>query len=67
MNALCKLGETYAPLLGRILISFVFLQSGYDKVLNFVKNLTLMGAMLRVIGVGSGPLSLHRRTGRPEG
>ena len=27
MEALCRLSQTYAPLLGRILLSFIFLQS----------------------------------------
>lgn len=42
MNALCQLSKTYAPLLGRILFSFIFLQSGYDKIANFSKTAALM-------------------------
>ena len=42
MHALCNLAKTYAPLIGRILIAFIFLQSGYDKVLNYRKTVTLM-------------------------
>jgi len=42
MHALCNLAKTYAPLIGRILIAFLFLQSGYDKVLNYGKTVTLM-------------------------
>ena len=42
MHALCNLAKTCAPLIGRILIAFVFLQSGYDKVLNYGKTVTLM-------------------------
>ena len=42
MHALCNLAKTCAPLIGRILIAFLFLQSGYDKVLNYGKTVTLM-------------------------
>ena len=45
MQALCKLSETYAPLLGRIMIAFIFLQSGYDKVFNYGKTVALMQKM----------------------
>lgn len=44
MGLLCDLSKTYAPLLGRILLAFIFLQSGFDKVLNYGKTLALMGA-----------------------
>ena len=44
MNFLCHLSKSYAPLLGRILLAFIFLQSGFDKVLNYGKTLNLMGA-----------------------
>lgn len=42
MNALCQLSKTYAPLLGRILLAFIFLQSGYDKIFNFSRTAGLM-------------------------
>ena len=44
MGFLCNLSKSYAPLLGRILLAFIFLQSGFDKVLNYDKTLKLMGA-----------------------
>jgi uncharacterized membrane protein YphA (DoxX/SURF4 family) len=44
MGFLCKLSKSYAPLLGRILLAFIFLQSGFDKFLNYDKTLKLMGA-----------------------
>ncbi len=44
MGFLCKLSKTYAPLVGRILLAFIFLQSAFDKVLNYSKTLALMGA-----------------------
>jgi putative oxidoreductase len=44
MTLLCDLSKTYAPLLGRILLSFIFLQSGFEKALNYTKTLALMGA-----------------------
>jgi putative oxidoreductase len=44
MQVLCQLPKMYAPLLGRILIAFIFLQSGFDKVLNYNKALGLMAA-----------------------
>jgi putative oxidoreductase len=137
MNAIGQLSQIFAPLLGRVLLSFIFLQSAYDKIFNFsktaalmasksmpmpelllvptiivllaggltillgwyarwgalalflflipatlifhdywaypaaqqtnqfhhfVKNLGLMGALLTVLGLGSGPLSLSRKT-----
>jgi putative oxidoreductase len=138
MNALCELTRTYAPLLGRFLIAFIFLRSAVGKIGNFAgvaggmaakdmpytefllagaiafeivgalcvllgwkarwgalalliflipatlifhnfwvidpaqvkevtnqtnhffKNLTIMGALVFIIGMGSGPLSLER-------
>jgi len=42
MHALCNLAKTCGPLIGRVLIAFIFLQSGYDKVLNYGKSVTLM-------------------------
>ncbi len=44
MNFLCDLSKSYAPLLGRILLAFIFLQSGFDKVLNYSKTIGLMAA-----------------------
>lgn len=44
MVLLSDLAKTYAPLLGRILLAFLFLQSGFDKVLNYGKTLALMSA-----------------------
>ena len=44
MGFLCDLSKSYAPLLGRILLAFIFLQSGFDKVLNYDKVIKLMGA-----------------------
>lgn len=45
MGLLCDLSKTYAPLLGRILLSFLFLQSGFEKVLNYNKTLALVNAL----------------------
>jgi len=44
MGLLSDVSKTYAPLLGRILLAFIFLQSAFEKVLNYPKTLTLMGA-----------------------
>jgi putative oxidoreductase len=44
MGYLCNLSKTCAPLLGRICLAFIFLQSAFDKVLNYDKTLILMGA-----------------------
>ncbi len=44
MGLLCDLSKTYAPLLGRILLAFIFLQSAFEKALNYPKTLALMGA-----------------------
>ena len=44
MGFLCNLSQRWGPLLGRILLSFVFLQSAFDKLLNYDKTLLLMGA-----------------------
>ena len=44
MGALCKLSKDWAPLAGRILLSFVFLQSAFDKLLHYDKTLALMSA-----------------------
>lgn len=35
MNALCNLARTYAPLLGRILVSILFLRSAIGKITGF--------------------------------
>ena len=43
MELLCNLSKSYAPLLGRILLAFIFLQSGFDKLLNYGKTINLMG------------------------
>ncbi len=42
MQALCRLAGTFAPLVGRLLIAFIFLQSGWDKLFNFSKTAALM-------------------------
>ncbi|MFN7086339.1 MAG: DoxX family protein [Burkholderiales bacterium] len=44
METLCTLSKTWAPLAGRILLSFIFLQSGYDKMFNFSKTAAYMAA-----------------------
>jgi putative oxidoreductase len=35
MQALCNLAKTYGPLVGRILITLLFLKSAYDKIAGF--------------------------------
>ena len=140
MQPLRRFSQTYGLLAGRMLIAFIFLQSGYDKVFNFgkttaqmasrgmpmpevllvltivivlgggimilvgwqarwaalalflflvpstlifhpywsfpeaqklnqfhhfVKNVALMGTMLYIIAMGSGPMSLQRSSGTP--
>lgn len=35
MDALCHLAKTYAPLIGRILIAFLFLHSAFGKITGF--------------------------------
>jgi putative oxidoreductase len=45
MHALCNLAKQYGPLIGRILIAFIFLQSGYDKLFNYGKTVALMQKM----------------------
>lgn len=42
MSFLCDLCKTYAPLIGRMLLAFIFLQSAFDKVLRYDKALGLM-------------------------
>ncbi len=42
METLCTLSKNWAPLAGRILLSFIFLQSGDDKILNFSKTAAYM-------------------------
>lgn len=42
MQVLCNLSKLYAPLLGRILLAFLFLQSGFDNLLNYNKAAGLM-------------------------
>jgi len=49
------------PLLGRILLSAIFIMSGVQMI-HFVKNLSIMGGVLLVLGFGAGPLSLDRRS-----
>ena len=44
MSFLCSLSKSFAPLLGRILLAFIFLQSGFDKVLSYGKTTALMAA-----------------------
>ena len=35
MDALCRMARTFAPLAGRILITFIFLRSGFGKIVEF--------------------------------
>lgn len=35
MQALCNLAKTWAPLIGRVLITFIFLRSAYGKITGF--------------------------------
>lgn len=35
MNAVCNLAKQYAPLLGRLLLSFIFILSGFNKIGEF--------------------------------
>jgi putative oxidoreductase len=35
MQALCDLAKTWAPLVGRVLITFIFLRSAYGKITGF--------------------------------
>ena len=35
MQALCNLAKTYGPLIGRVLITFIFLRSAYGKLTGF--------------------------------
>jgi putative oxidoreductase len=42
MGFLCNLSKNYAPLAGRILLAFLFLQSGFDKLLNYELTQKLM-------------------------
>jgi len=44
VSFLCSLSKSFAPLLGRILLAFIFLQSGFDKVLSYGKTTALMAA-----------------------
>ena len=44
MRFLTDLSQSFAPLLARILLAFIFLQSGFDKVLNYGKSIGLMTA-----------------------
>ncbi len=141
MQALCDLAKTWAPLAGRVLITFIFLRSAYGKITgftavsgmmakkgmpfaevllagaiafeiigglmvlagwharigalllavflvpatlifhnfwavdpaqltnqlnHFMKNLAILGALVFIIGMGSGPLSLKEENGRPD-
>lgn len=44
MSFLCAWSKTYAPLLGRVLLAFIFLQSGFEKVLNYGKTMGFMAS-----------------------
>ena len=44
MGALCNLSKNWGPLAGRILLSFVFLQSAFEKVLKYDITMALMAA-----------------------
>lgn len=44
MSYLGDMCKSYGPLLGRMLLAFLFLQSAFDKVLNYHKVIGLMGA-----------------------
>lgn len=43
MNA-CKLATGYAPLIGRILLAILFLQSGWHKIFDFEKTANIMAS-----------------------
>ena len=42
MGDLCNLSEKYAPLVGRLLLGFLFLQSGWHKIFDFAGNVRVM-------------------------
>ena len=44
MSALCNLSKNWGPLAGRILLAFLFLQSGFDKLLKYDITQALMAA-----------------------
>ncbi len=44
MGLFSDVSKTYAPLLGRVLLAFIFLQSAFEKVLDYARTLALMGA-----------------------
>jgi putative oxidoreductase len=45
MQALCDLAKQYGPLVGRILITAIFLISGYHKIIGFSAVAVMMGKM----------------------
>jgi len=45
MQALCDLAKQYGPLVGRILITAIFLISGYHKIIGFSAVAGMMGKM----------------------
>ena len=42
MHSLCNLAKNYAPLIGRVLFAFLFLQSGWHKIFGFEQNVRVM-------------------------
>jgi putative oxidoreductase len=44
MNALCSLAKQYAPLVGRILMALIFLQSALGKIIGFAATAAGMAA-----------------------
>jgi len=47
MQALCNLARSYGPIVGRILI---------------IKNLAILGALVYIMAMGSGPFSLGKES-----
>ncbi|MGH8701495.1 MAG: DoxX family protein [Burkholderiales bacterium] len=44
MDTVYELARTYGPLLGRMLIAFIFLHSAYDKAAHFSRSAAVMAA-----------------------
>lgn len=44
MDQAYEIAQLYAPLLGRILLAFIFLQSAFDKSVRYSKNAAVMAA-----------------------
>jgi putative oxidoreductase len=45
MQALCNLAKLYGPLVGRVLITAIFLKSGYEKITGFSAVAGMLGKM----------------------